>query len=122
MANTQEKLPDKFLVSQSNRLIEADYSNANLPARTMKIARLIVAKISPKDKDLRLIKINNRAIKQYLGYKSSVPHNRFHADLEDICKRLNKEPIRIQTERGTPLNAFFISSWEPNRNGIRRYL
>ena len=114
MANTQEKLPDKFLVTQSNRLIEADYSNANLPARTMKIARLIVAKISPNDKDFRLIKINNRAIKQYLGYKSSVPYNRFHTDLDDICKRLNEEPIRIRTEANTLLNAFFISSWEIN--------
>lgn len=114
MANKQEKLPDKFLVTQSNRLIEADYSNANLPARTMKIARLIVAKISPNDKDFRLIKINNRAIKQYLGYKTSVPYNRFHADLDDICKRLNEEPIRIKTDSNTLLNAFFISSWEIN--------
>lgn len=114
MANTQKKSSDKYLVTQSNRLIEADYSNANLPARTMKIARLIVAKISPDDKDFRLITIDNRAIKQYLGYKSTVPYNRFHADLDDICKRLNEEPIRIKTEADTVLNAFFISSWEIN--------
>lgn len=114
MANTQNKPSDKYLVTQSNRLIEADYSNANLPARTMKIARLIVAKISPDDKDFRLIRIENRAIKQYLGYKNFVPYNRFHTDLDDICKRLNEEPISIRTESNTILNAFFISSWEIN--------
>lgn len=114
MGKAQKKLPDKFLVSQSNRLIEADYSIANLPARTMKIARLIIAKISPNDKDFRLIKINNRDIKQYLGYKSNVPYNRFHTDLDDICRRLNEEPLKIRTEANTLLNAFFISSWEIN--------
>ncbi|MEN0045674.1 MAG: replication initiation protein [Bacteroidota bacterium] len=114
MSNIQDNSHDKYLVTQSNRLIEADYSNANLPARTMKIARLIVAKISPDDKEFRLITIKNTAIKQYLGYKNSVPYNRFHTDLDDICKRLNEEPIRIRTEADTILNAFFISSWEIN--------
>lgn len=107
-----EKQIEKYLVTQSNRLIEADYSDAKLPARALKIGRLIVSKISPDDKDFRLIKVKNRAIKQYLGYKSSVPYNRFNSDLEDICKRLNDQPVRIRTEKDTILNAFFISSWE----------
>lgn len=114
MATTKSTQAEKYLVTQSNRLIEADYSNAKLPARALKIARLIVSKISPDDKDFRLITVQNRAIKQYLGYKNSVPYNRFNSDLEDICKRLNEQPVKIRTEKGTILNAFFISSWEPD--------
>ena len=112
MMKSESNQYEKYLVTQSNKLIEADYSNAKLPARALKIGRLIVSKISPDDKDFRLIKVKNRAIKQYLGYKSSVPYNRFNSDLEDICKRLNDQPVRIKTEKDTILNAFFISSWE----------
>lgn len=112
MATQKDHKHDKYLVTQANRLIEADYSDAKLPARALKVGRLIVSKISPDDKDFRLIRVKNRAIKQYLGYRSSVPYNRFNGDLEDICKRLNEEPVRIKTEKGTILNAFFISSWE----------
>jgi len=112
MTASKKENTSKYLVTQSNTLIEADYSQANLPAKTLKVGRLIVSKISPDDKDFRLIKVNNRAIKQYLGYKSAVPYNRFNSDLQDICKRLNDQPIRIRTEKDTILNAFFISSWE----------
>ena len=109
------KSVNNYVVTQSNRLIEADYSEANLPAKTLKIGRLIVSKISPDDKEFRLTKVKNSAIRQYLGYKKNVPYNRFNADLEDICKRLNEQPLRLETTKGTTLNAFFISSWEIDR-------
>ncbi len=112
MKKQQPKPTDKYIVSQSNSLIEADYSQTNLPAKTMKIGRLIISKISPNDEDFRITKINNAAIRQYLGYKKNVPYNRFNADLEDICKRLNEQVIKVLTDKGTVLNAFFISSWE----------
>ena len=111
---TQSNKEKNYIVSQSNRLIEADYSKSNLPARTLKVGRLIVSKVSPDDKNFRLISIKNNAIRQYLGYKSNVPYNRFSTDLENICKQLNEEPIKIRTERDTILNAFLISSWEIN--------
>ncbi len=37
--------------------------------------------------------------------------NRFYADLKDIAKRLNKEPIEIPFDNGKVLNAFFLSSY-----------
>lgn len=107
---------DKYLVNQSNSLIEADYSNTNLPAKTMKIGRLIISKINPNDEDFRITKISNSAIRQYLGYKNGTAYNRFNADLDDICKRLNEQVIRVRTEKGNILNAFFISSWEIDYN------
>ncbi|MEM6338429.1 MAG: replication initiation protein [Pseudomonadota bacterium] len=112
MIKALEKTSDKYVVTQSNTLIEADYSQSNLPAKSLKIARLIVAKISPDDNNFRLIKIQNNAIRRYLGYRSNVPYNRFNEDLEDVCKRLNKEPLRISTGESKLLNAFLISSWE----------
>ncbi len=112
MMEEKGKAIDKYIVSQSNSLIEADYSQANLTARAMKIGRLLISKISPDDKDFRITKIPNHTIRQYLGYKAGVPYNRFNADLEDICKRLNEQVIRVRTQRGSVLNAFLISSWE----------
>jgi len=112
MKKEPAKATDKYIVSQSNSLIEADYSQTNLPAKTMKIGRLIISKISPNDDDFRITKISNAAIREYLGYKKNVPYNRFNSDLEDICKRLNDQVIKILTNKGTVINAFFISSWE----------
>ena len=110
--SSDKKNQQKYIVAQSNKLIEADYSKSKLPARSLKVGRLIISKINPNDVDFRLIRVKNSAIREYLGYKKNVPYNRFSADLEDICKRLNDEPIKIQTQKGSLLNAFLISSWE----------
>lgn len=110
----QHEDTNKYVVTQSNNLIEANYSDAKLPAKAMKIARLLVSKISPDDNNLRLIKIKNAAIREYLGYKKNVPYNRFNKDLLDVCQRLNKQPVTILTEEKKILNAYFISSWESN--------
>lgn len=112
MAKAKQNLPTTYVVSQSNELIEADYSNSKLTANAMKIAKLVVAKISPADQELRLVRIKNTTIKQYFGYKATSKYNRFYKDIEAACERLNDQAISIQLPTGNTLNAFFISSWE----------
>lgn len=112
MEEHRELISDNYVVTQSNSLIEADYSKAKLPARTLKIARLIIAKLKPDDLELREIPIKHNHIRQYLGYSPTSNYNRFKADLKEVCRQLNAEPIQIQTARGTDFNAYFISSFE----------
>lgn len=100
---------DKFVVSQSNELMEATYSPA-LTTRAHKIARLIFSFISPDDKDLKLYTITIEALKQYLGYRSEVTWGRFHEDLKDIADKLNKEPIVIKSEDKI-LTAYLIAGY-----------
>ena len=87
---------EKYVVAQSNELVEAVYSPA-LTARAHKVARLIFSLISPDDKDLKLYTITVEALKKYLGFKEDTTWGRFHEDLKDIAERLNKEPIIIKT-------------------------
>lgn len=116
MADTSKNLPATYVVTQSNELIEADYSQSKLTANAMKIAKLVVAKISPNDKELRLVRIKNTTIKQYFGYKAGSKYNRFYKDIKVACERLNEQAISIQLPTGNTLNAFFISSWEIDNN------
>ena len=53
-------------------------------------------------------------MKRFLGYTSGVTWGRFHDDLKDIAKRLNKEPIEISLGKQDTLVAFFISSYRLN--------
>lgn len=102
---------DKFLVSQSNDLVEATYSTA-LTARAHKVARLLLALIKPDDHDLRLYSVKIDDLKEYLGNSGSgVTWGRFYEDLKDISKRLNSEPIEIKSDKKA-LVAYFISSYE----------
>lgn len=116
MAQSTKNLPSTFVVTQSNELIEADYSASKLTVNAMKIAKLVVAKISPSDQELRLVRIKNSTIKQYFGYKTASKYNRFYKDIEKACERLNDQAISIQLPTGNTLNAFFISSWEIDNN------
>jgi plasmid replication initiation protein len=100
---------DKFVVVQSNDLIEALYSPA-LTARAHKVARLIFSLISPEDKDLKLYSITIEALKRYLGYKNDVTWGRFNDDLRDIADRLNKEPIVIKSADNI-LTAYMIAGY-----------
>lgn len=100
---------DRYLVSQSNNLVEAAYSPA-LTARAHKVARLIMALIKPDDKDLRLYSVKIEDLKKYLGYTNGTTWGRFYEDLKDISKRLNSEPIEIKGDKRT-LVAYFISSY-----------
>ena len=100
---------EKFVVVQSNDLIEALYSPA-LTARAHKVARLIFSLISPEDRDLKLYTITIEALKQYLGYKPDVTWGRFNDDLRDIADRLNKEPIVIKSTDNI-LTAYLIAGF-----------
>ncbi|NJN35614.1 MAG: replication initiation protein [Saprospiraceae bacterium] len=100
---------EKFVVVQSNDLVEAMYSPA-LTARAHKVARLIFSLISPEDKDLKLYTITIEALKRYLGYKTDVTWGRFNDDLRDIADRLNKEPIVIKTAENI-ITAYMIAGF-----------
>ena len=103
---------EKYVVAQSNELVEAMYSPA-LTARAHKVARLIFSLISPDDKDLKLYTITVEALKKYLGFKEDTTWGRFHEDLKDIAERLNKEPIIIKTSEEV-ITAYLIAAYAIN--------
>jgi plasmid replication initiation protein len=100
---------ERYLVNQSNNLVEAAYSQA-FTVRAHKVARLIMALIKPGDNDLRLYTVKIDDLKQYLGYNTGSTWGRFYEDLKDISKRLNSEPLEIKEGQRT-LVAYFISSY-----------
>ena len=109
--NYVAKKMDDYVVAQHNALIEANYP-AGLSVRANKIIRLIFSLIKPNEENLREHTIGIKTVKKYLGYNLSDSHGRFNADLKDISKRLNKEPIEINTGDKKILTAYFISSYE----------
>ncbi len=102
---------DKFVVTQSNDLVEAGYPTA-MTARAHKTARLLLALISPNDKDLRTYTVTISAVKQYLGMKPDVRWGAFYKELDEIAGRLRESPIRIKKPNGDRLNAVFLSAFE----------
>ena len=112
MSSPSKESLNTYVVTQSNKLIEMDYSNSKLSANAMKIAKLIVAKLSPDDEEMRFIRIKNSTIKQYLGYKKGGTYNRFLKDMKAIKKRLNEHSIDIVKPDGSLLDATFISTAE----------
>lgn len=112
MATSKDKSLSTYVVTQSNELIEGDYSNSKLTANAMKIAKLVIAKLSPDDADLRLVRIKNSTIREYLGYKKGSRYNRFQKDLDSACERLNEQAVKVIQPSGNPLNAYLLSSWE----------
>ncbi|MEO1262056.1 MAG: replication initiation protein [Bacteroidota bacterium] len=102
-----------FLVTQSNRLIEANYS-ANLTTLAHKVAKLIMGFVNPEEDYNNIsITVDISKLKQYLGWSQGKKWNRFYSDLKDISKRLNKEPIEIVGEDEI-LVAYFLSSYKLN--------
>lgn len=98
-------------VTQSNSLIEAHYSS-NLTTLAHKVAKLIIGYINPNNPSETLkVTMSITKLKYYLGWSQGTAWNRFYADLKDIAKRLNKEPIEIPFDNGKVLNAFFLSSY-----------
>ena len=100
-----------YVVTQSNQLIEADYSKTELSVNPLKLFKLVVAMLSPEDEHLRLIKIKLPVYKQFMGYKPNAPYGRLYKDLESHCKALNQQTIKLVDKDGDILNAFAISSW-----------
>lgn len=105
-----QKVINKYVVTQHNNLVEANYSN-NLTARALKVARLLISTLNPNNAELGSIDIDITTLKRFLGYKEGVTWGRFHTDLKDIAKRLNKEPIEIGISKGETFVAFFIASY-----------
>lgn len=100
-----------FLVTQSNQLIEANYS-ANLTTLAHKVVKLIVGLINPQEEHKNLsVTIEINKLKSYLGWSKGTKWNRFYNDLKDISKRLNKEPIEIPLEGNKITVAYFLSSY-----------
>jgi len=102
---------ERFLVTQSNDLVEANYS-PDLTAQALKTARLILSLISPDDEDLRLYTIDIDALKQYLGLKKNTRWGAFYSRLKQTAMKLNKEPIEIRKPDGKYLVANLISAYE----------
>ena len=107
----QEIEKSNLSVIQSNSLIEAHYSS-NLSTLAHKVAKLIIGYVNPNDpRETLKVTISITNLKYYLGWSHGTAWNRFYADLKDIAKRLNKEPIEIPFDNGKVLNAFFLSSY-----------
>lgn len=103
-----------FLVTQSNKLIEANYS-ANLTTLAHKVAKLIMGFVNPEEQYQNIsITIEISKLKYYLGWSQGKKWNRFLSDLKDISKRLNKEPIEIAINEDEILVAYFLSSYRLN--------
>lgn len=101
---------NKFVVVQSNELIEASYS-PELTTRAHKVARLILSLISPDDKDLKLYTVPINTLKDFLGYKENTTWGNFYPEMKDIADRLNKEPIVIK-KIDKVTTAYFIAGYE----------
>jgi hypothetical protein len=100
----------KFVVVQSNELVEATYS-PELTTRAHKVARFILSLISPDDKDLKLYTVPINSLKTFLGYKENTAWGNFYPEIRDIAERLNQEPIVIKSgEKVT--TAYFIAGYE----------
>jgi len=116
MAERTKKPTGRLVVTQSNSLIEADYSKSNLSANPLKLFKLAIAKVNPNDKDLRLIRIKLPVYRQYMGYKAGTTYGRLNQDLHTYCLALNSQVISVAMEDGSVLNAFAISSWRLDLN------
>ncbi|MBI1227779.1 MAG: RepB family plasmid replication initiator protein [Bacteroidetes bacterium] len=104
----------KFLVTQSNKLIEANYS-ANLTTLAHKVAKLILGFVNPEEQCEKIsITVDISKLKYYLGWVQGKKWNRFPSDLKDISKRLNKEPIEIAINDDEVLVVYFLSSYRLN--------
>ncbi|MFK7979290.1 MAG: replication initiation protein [Saprospiraceae bacterium] len=102
---------ERFIISQSNDLVEANYST-ELTAQAHKIARLIFSLISPNDRDLRTYTISLDALKQYLGMNSNIKWGSFYDRLKETTQKLNKQPIEIKEPNGEYLVGYLISSYK----------
>lgn len=109
--NIKTTQSNNFVVTQSNQLVEANYSS-NLTTLSHKVAKLILGFIHPEKEQKELsITIEISKLKQYLGWSPTTKWNRFYSDLKDISKRLNKEPIEIALDDNKVLVAYFLSSY-----------
>lgn len=108
---TSTKNQERFVVTQSNNLVEANFS-PDLTAQAHKTARFILSLISPNDKDLRIYTVRIDALKRYLGIKENTRWGAFYSRLKDTAQKLNAAPIEIRKPDGKYLVAYLISGYE----------
>lgn len=106
----------KFVVTQSNDLIEANYP-PELTAQSHKIARLILSQISPDDADMRIYKISMSTLKGYLGMSPQIKWGSFKKRFDESCSRLRDEVIEIEDGELGYFKAFFLSGWGVSKDG-----
>lgn len=94
MDKIEKKTYNNFIVTQSNDLIEGNYSS-NLTTLSLKVLNLIIAHINPNEnyEDEPVVTIDISILKKYLGWTEGMVWNRFYKDLDDISIRLNSKPI-----------------------------
>lgn len=116
MAAKKKKDITKFVVTQSNDLIEANYP-PELTAQSHKIARLILSQISPDDADMRIYKISMSTLKGYLGMSPQIKWGSFKKRFDESCSRLRDEVIEIEDGEVGYFKAFFLSGWGVSKDG-----
>lgn len=98
---------DKYLVTQSNNLIEARHKNP-LTAREQKIVLTMVSMIEPYDEDFKDYQISIKDFSEMLGLKGSVKYTQ----MKEIAVNLMTKTIEIPQENSGWILANWISSAE----------
>ncbi|NYF26466.1 replication initiation protein [Sporosarcina sp. JAI121] len=100
-------MEDKYLVTQSNNLIEARHKKP-LTAREQKIVLTMVSMIQPSDEDFKDYRISVKNFSEMLGLKGSVKYTQ----MKEIAENLMTKTIEIPKENGGWILANWISSAE----------
>lgn len=100
-------MEDKYLVTQSNNLIEARHKKP-LTAREQKIVLTMVSMIQPADEDFKDYRISVKKFSEMLGLKGSVKYTQ----MKEIAENLMTKTIEIPKENGGWILANWISSAE----------
>ena len=100
-------MEDKYLVTQSNNLIEARHKKP-LTAREQKIVLAMVSMIQPSDEDFKDYRISVKNFSEMLGLKGSVKYTQ----MKGIAENLMTKTIEIPKENGGWILANWISSAE----------
>lgn len=100
-------MEDKYLVTQSNNLIEARHKKP-LTAREQKIVLTMVSMIQPSDEDFKDYRISVKNFSEMLGLKGSVKYTQ----MKEIAENLMTKIIEIPKENGGWILANWISSAE----------
>lgn len=95
------ELEDSYLVTQSNRLIEARH-DVPLTAREQKIILTMVSMIQPNDEDFRKYRISIKEFSEMLGLKGHAKYE----EIKEVAQRLQKKSVYIVEKDG-----FVVTNW-----------
>lgn len=100
-------MDDKYLVTQSNKLIQARHSKP-LTAREQKIVLTMVSMIQPHDEDFKDYEISVKEFSEMLALKGKAKYTQ----MKDITESLMSKTIEIPKEDGGWVFAHWVSSAE----------